>query len=152
MTIEDVINQGYISIDDDIRFKYHVEVLRLFGKNFKAHMQATYKLDENWRVWFPKLYRNGDFINELLNADKTFEMNQLPTSSIASQKYFPRDEPGERIIFAHFKNRIANEKYYKFVGVFTELTGDMQHASCQRISTTLHFDNKGSFSIETLAE
>ncbi len=80
MNLEDIIKRGSISVDDDIRFDYHISVLRLFGKDLKGHMTATYKLDDDWRVWFPKLYENRDFINELVNNDSTFEMNQLPTS------------------------------------------------------------------------
>jgi hypothetical protein len=150
MSLEEAVKQGSISVDDDVCFKYHVDVLKLFGKDFKAHMQATYKLDEYWRIWFPKLYKNRDFINKLLNGGETLEMNQLPDSLIISKKHFPEDEPGRRIVFAHVIDTNTNEKYYKFVGVFTELDGQMNHASCQLIATTLYFDGKGRFSIKPL--
>lgn len=148
--VDDVIKQGSISIDDDIQFDYHVDVIRLFGKDYKAHMQATCRLDDDWVIWFPKLYKNRDFINELLEDGKTIEMNQLPGSSIISIKHFPEDEPGKRIIFAHVIDPATHEKHYKFVGVFTELKGQMHHASCQRTATTLYFDGKGRFSIKPL--
>jgi hypothetical protein len=148
--VDDVIERGSISIDDDIQFDYHVDVIRLFGKGYKAHMQATCRFDDDWIIWFPKLYKNRDFINELLNDGNTLEMNQLPTSIIVSEKIFPEDEPGKRIIFAHVINPATNEKHYKFVGVFTELKGQMHHASCQRIASTLYFDSKGRFSIKPL--
>ncbi len=100
MHLEDIIKRGSVSVDDDIRFDYHISVLRLFGKDLKGHMTATYRLEDDWRIWFPKLYKNRDFINELLNDGTTLEMNQLQTSQIVSAKIFPVDEPGERIIFA----------------------------------------------------
>ena len=143
-------NISSISIDDDYQFHTHVDVLKLFGKSFRAHMQATYKLDEDWRVWFPKLYRNGDFVNELLDGGKIVEMNQLPGSLIIGMNSFPEDQPGKRIIFAHFIDPVSKEKYYKFIGVFTELIGNMQHASCQRIATKMYLDGKGRFSINPL--
>lgn len=141
----------YISVgDDDMQFNYHIDVLRLFGKNFKAHMQATYKLNEDWRVWFPKLYRNGDFINTLSDNGEYLEMNQLSDSLIQSGKIFPKDEPGKRIVFAHTVDLATDKKFYKFIGVFSELEGRMQHASCRRIATRLYFDSKGHFSLEPI--
>ncbi len=151
MNLEDVIKRGSISVDDDIRFDYHISVLKLFGKDLKGHMTATYRLEDDWRIWFPKLYKNRDFINELVNDGNTFEMNQLPTSQIVSKKIFPEDEPGERIIFAHLIDLVTNKKYYKFVGAFSELKGQMNHASCQRTASTLYFNGKGRFSTEPLA-
>lgn len=149
-TVDDVIKRGSISVDDDMQFDYHVDVIRLFGRDYKAHMQATCKLDYDWMIWFPKLYKNRDFINEILDDDKTIEMNQLPSSLIMSKKHFPEDEPGKRIVFAHVIDPAKNEKHYKFVGAFTELKGDMRHASCQRIASTLYLDGKGHFSIGPL--
>jgi hypothetical protein len=146
------VQQKSISIDDeDVRFKYHVDVLRqIFGKSLKAHMQATYRLDDDWLVWFPKLYENRDFKNELLDGGKSLEMNQLRGSLIVSKKLFPKDEPGKRIVFAHEIDVVSKEKYYKFVGVFTELEGQMDHASCQRIASTIYYDGNGRFSVNPL--
>lgn len=148
MGLEDILRQGSISVDEDKRFKYHIDVLRLFGKNLKAHMTATYRLDDGWRVWFPKLYTNRDFCNELIG--NTFEMKQKPTSQIVSQKSFPKDEPGQRIIFGHVLDPITKKKYYKFIGVFSELTGQMGDASCQQIAKTLYFNGEGRFSTKPL--
>lgn len=140
-----------LSVNNVDRFKYHTDVLRdIFGKNLKAHMRATYKLDEDWRVWFPKLYKNNDFINELLNNGKIIEMNQLSESTLDGYKKFPKDEPGRRIVFAHITDDVTGEKYYKFVGVFSELVGDIHHAHCTRIATDIYYDKKGRFSIKPL--
>ena len=152
MHFEEVIKQGWISVGDDIPFDYHIEVLRLFGRELGAHMQATYRLDDDWRIWFPKLYGNHDFKNELSTDGNTFEMNQLLTSQLVSQKIFPEDEPGQRIIFAHNVDPKSNKKYYKFVGVFSELKGNMKHASCQRTADILYIDGKGRFSTEPLVK
>lgn len=141
----DILKKGFITVDDDIRFKYHTEVLRLFGKELKAHMKATYKFDDKWMVWFPKIYKNRDFINEMLNDGKTITMRQLPTSLLESDKTFP-EELGECIVFAHFIDPSTSKKYYRFVGVFTRLVGNMKYASCQRTSSVLYFDGKGRFS------
>jgi len=146
MTIDEVLRRGLINIDDDLSFRRHVDVLRLFGKDLRAHMRATYKLEEDWRVWFPKLYGNNDFINTLSDSGVTLEMNQKPESLIMNDKIFPLDEPGQRIVFAHMINPVSKEKYYKFVGVFSELQGNMKHASCKRIAETLYLDGNGHFS------
>lgn len=139
-----MILSNALSADEDIRFKYHIDVLELFGKHLKAHIQATYRLDDDWLIWFPKLYRNRDFINEY--ADETIEMKQLGTSIIVSKKIFPDDEPGNRIIFAHIIDPITGEKYYKFIGTFTELVGQMNYAKSKRTGKEIYYDNKGRFS------
>lgn len=113
-------------------------------------MQATYKLDEDWRVWFPKLYKNNYFINELTDNGQIIETDQLPESTLVGNKKFPKDEPGQRIVFAHIIDDVTGEKYYKFVGVFSKLVGDIHHARCTRIATDIYYDKKGRFSIKPL--
>lgn len=151
MGLNEVTKLGSISIDDDVRFNYHVDVISLFGINLKAHMQGGYKLDDNWFIWFPKLYKNRDFINEMVSDGNTvsISMRQLPTSIIESDKSFPKD-PRECFVFAHLIDPTTGAKYYKFVGVFTSLIGNIKFASCQRTATKLYFDGKGRFSTEPL--
>jgi hypothetical protein len=151
MNINELLNRGSISVVDDARFQYHVGVLRLFGKNYKAHMQATYIPDDNWCVWFPKLYPNGDWDNKLLDNGNVIIMERKHEGVLEEKTMiFPDDQPGQRIIFAHIKDHATDEKFYKFIGVFTELNGSFQKASCSRIATTLYFDGKGRFDINPI--
>lgn len=150
MNSENKIKQESISVDDNRRYDYHTDVLRLFGRDLKAHMKATYKFDGNWMVWFPKIYKNRDFRNEMLDEGKTITMKQLPTSLLESDQTFP-EELGECIVFAHLMDPSTNTKYYKFVGVFTRVVGNMKFASCQRTATKLYFDGNDRFSTKPLS-
>src|SRR5699024_11573974 len=59
MTIDELISTGTLSIGDRVTFRTHVEVARLFGKNYKGHQQAVIQLTQDTVVWFPKLFRNS---------------------------------------------------------------------------------------------
>lgn len=149
MNLTEVILRGSLSVDDDVRFHTHVEILKLFGKHYGAHMTATYRPDNQWCVWFPKLYPNGDWDNRL--DGESLVMNRRH-EGVLDEKYmnFPEDEPGKRIVFANIKDSFTGEKYYKFMGIFTELEGTFQRASCMRTSKVLYFDGVGRFGPDPL--
>lgn len=109
-------NRLNLSANDNTRYKYHTDIIRLFGKDLKAHMTATYKIDEDWRIWFPKVYQNSDYINKLSEDGTSFEMNQLPESELTAQLIFPEDEPGNRLIFAHHKDPDTKENTTSSLG------------------------------------
>lgn len=144
------IDKGSIRVDETVRFKTHVEVAKLFGKDYAGHQQATLRLDGDWLIWFPKLYKNGDWDNQISTDGKTVTMLYVPGGQYNNGKVFPNDDPGKRIIFGHKIDKQTGKKYYEFVGVFSELYGNYAHASCERIADILYIDGNGGFSISSL--
>lgn len=105
-----------LSRSDGGRYATHVEVARLFGKNYKGHQAATFKVDEFTQVWFPKLYSNGDWRNELSPDGDVLTMRPEPGSKYgATIEGKPLRE--YVITFAHVKSG-AGPKHYTFLGVF----------------------------------
>ena len=49
------IKRGYIDIDDNAKFKYIVEILRLFNVNVDGWMKGSYILNENEGIMFTKV-------------------------------------------------------------------------------------------------
>jgi hypothetical protein len=144
------IDKGSIHVDETARFKTHIEVAKLFGKNYAGHQQATLRLDDDWLIWFPKLYKNGDWDNQISADGKTVTMTYVPGGNYGKDKDFPESDPGKRIIFGHKIDKQTGEKYYEFVGIFSELHGNYAHASCNRIADTLYIDGHGGFSVLSL--
>jgi hypothetical protein len=144
------IEKGSIRVDETARFKTHVEVAKLFGKNYAGHQQASLRLDDEWLIWFPKLYKNGDWDNEISADDKTVTMKYVPGGQFGKDKVFPESDPGKRIIFGHKKDKLTGDKYYEFVGVFSELRGTYAYSSCERIADTVYIDGNGRFSVSPI--
>jgi hypothetical protein len=141
-------DKGSIRVDETARFRTHVEVAKLFGKHYAGHQQATLRLDDDWHIWFPKLYKNGDWDNQISPDGKTVTMRYVSGGQYGKGHVFPQRTPGKGIIiFGHKLDPQTGQKYYEFVGIFTELEGNYAHASCERIAETLYIDGNGGFSV-----
>lgn len=135
--IDALIAEGTISVGDDVRFRTHVEVARLFGKQYAGHQQATIHLDEQTDVWFPKLHSNPDWENSL-SADGT-EIRMRPTADGRYGKVM--DEPRSREYVITFAKNSRHEGY-AFIGVFQvdQRRTTTQVWVHQRVSTSISFD------------
>ncbi|MER7795938.1 AbaSI family restriction endonuclease [Microbacterium sp. NPDC096154] len=140
---------GKLSVDDDARFRRHVDVARLFGKQYKAHYRATIRLPPADMIWFPKLYPNADWHNSLLE-DGTLIL-QRPADDVAlgaSPTPLPVGAPMDaRIVtFAHYADEFG-QVYYRFVGVFQQTAGTGRTVDYRRIADVIEFDGNGWFEI-----
>ena len=104
------IENGVIHIMDTAKFRTHVDVLKLFGKEVKSHQRATFLLREDLQLWFPKLYPNADWINTISSDGSIIEQTK-------SNGYMEVKDIKNSIVFAHFKDVLGNT-YYVFKGIF----------------------------------
>ena len=105
-----------LSKSDETQYSTHVEVARLFGKNYRGHQAATFKIDDFTQVWFPKLYSNGDWQNDLSPDGTLLTMRPEPGGKYGGVM---EGKPLREyvITFAHIKPDTGS-KHYKFLGVF----------------------------------
>lgn len=77
-SIEKLIEKGNIDIDNEITFRTHADVLRLFGKDVKIFQKAFSKHphEPGVHIWFPMFYDddNNDWDNSFgLKEESVFE-------------------------------------------------------------------------------
>ncbi|MEU2200575.1 HNH endonuclease [Isoptericola sp. NPDC019482] len=137
-----------LSTRDDARYKTHVDIARLFGKDYKGHQASTFRIDDATRVWFPKLYPNSDWDNQLSPDGQVLTMRHQPGGRFENVLTSPPLR--EYVItFAHVKPD-TGPKYYRFIGVFEALPhlSDTTKWVYQFVSDTVHIDdaNKVTFS------
>src|SRR5699024_12850115 len=89
-----LIQRGTLSVADDVDSRTHVEVARLFGFGYKGHQQATIRLDEHTHIWYPKLFPNKDWINELSRSGTEITMRPRPESGYAHRMETRREDEG----------------------------------------------------------
>lgn len=119
--------KGEISISDDAKFRTHVDVLKLFGKNFEVHQRATSPLSEKMQVWFPKLYDNGEWKNCILDDGKEIRQSKMVGTMDDSTPI------KDSVVFAHQKDVLGNV-YYVFKGIFKCVSISENEIIYQRIS------------------
>lgn len=136
-----LIERGTLSVEDDEEFRTHVDVARLFGFDYRGHQQATIKLDENTHIWFPKLFPNKDWINELSQDGTEITMRPTLESGYAHRMETRREE------VITFGKESAQENY-RFHGVFRFNAKRSTGArwTFDRVATSISFDGNGAYS------
>lgn len=115
--------QGFdeVAVSQNVLFRRQAEALRLFGYTGGNYQRGVWHLKnvENKFVWFPRLYKQENWDNEL-SADG-MKIYERPTSektrayrSGSSEHYSEKDE---RIVFARAKDVLGNT-LYRYVGTF----------------------------------
>jgi len=130
---EKYIKEGSIHVKNNVSFLTQRDAKRLFGYK-KGHAQnATWEVKKTGQVmWFPKLYPNADWDNELTKDGKSIFSKH---KSGIKHKAGPLG-PEEVIVFAHNKNALG-DRVYKFVGVFEPICdGDLYMHSYKLKSKT----------------
>lgn len=135
-----LIQRGTLSVADDVDFRTHVEVARLFGFDYKGHQQATIRLDEHTHIWFPKLFPNKDWINELNRSGTEITMRPTPESGYAHRMRTRRED----VITFGKESARGN---YRFQGVFRfdakRSTGARWVFT--RLAASISFDGNGEY-------
>ena len=132
-SVEKWLKVGRLRIDDGAKFRTHADVLRLFGKDYTLHQASISPLNEKVQVWFPKLYKNNDWVNTIDNGGK--EINQTKVGNAMEIK-----EIKDSIVFAHQKDVLGNI-YYSFKGVFRCKKHTENEISYKRIATEIIFSD-----------
>lgn len=144
--LAELIATGELSTRDQIPFRNHVEVARLFGRDYKGHQSATFRLNESTEVWFPKMYTNGDWSNTLSDDGEVITMQHIQGGKYGGVM---QTEPIREyvITFGHTKPA-AGPRFYTFLGVFegAPQLSDRTRWVHQRVADTVYFDGDGDFS------
>lgn len=120
------IDKGFIDLNDDAEFRLIADAASCFGKKYNGMQRSYFRhpSEPDKRLWFPKLYPNGEWINEI-SADE---------SVITSKSVFPEKtqeivdkiaaaEDYVLIVFGREENDFGN-LMYRFKGEY-QLDHDM---------------------------
>ncbi|SDH88894.1 HNH endonuclease [Agrococcus jejuensis] len=145
--IGDLLDRGVLHVDDNVPFPTHVEVARLFGRDYAGHQRAIITIDANVDLWFPKIYPNGDWDNVLTSDGNEIEMR--PRENGRFSDVMQQRNRDIVIAFGHVKPR-SGRRYYKFLGVF-QRADDVSNDAVwvhRRLSDSITFDGQGAYAFE----
>lgn len=144
------IDKGYIDVKDNAVFCRSVDAYNCFGNNYKALMRggAIHKYIHNVNIWFPKLYQNGEWINDITFDENTiYESNVDFIKNAKAVKDWLATDRYIRYVFAQSKDNLGRT-LYRFLGEYTlnrEKTIKEQKAVWERTNTRVKtFKYKGS--------
>ena len=113
------IDKGSISVDDNVAFRTIADACNCFGHSYSGFQRGfTKHPNEERMLWFPKLYANNDWENEI-----SLDENEIYEKNIRDQKaYFNKykNEPKhrkERVVFARVRSSLG-DVMYRFKGVY----------------------------------
>ena len=135
-SVDKWLKVGKLTISDGAKFRTHADVLRLFGKNFGLHQAGSSPLNEKVQVWFPKLYKNNDWINSISPDGMIIEQTRVGNA-------MKIEEIKDSIVFAHQKDVLGNI-YYSFKGVFRCTRHTENEIYYERIATEVIFSDYGN--------
>jgi very-short-patch-repair endonuclease len=133
------LSQGKLDVDSECMFRTHVDVARIFGKHYKAHQTALIRLPSGDSVWFPKLYKNGDWNNQLSRDGRAILMECLDQGRYEAKG----DMSGLLYVFAHYSDELG-KTFYAFKGVFRQSKVSVNSKHFTRVFSGFEFDGKGS--------
>ena len=140
----------YIDVKDNAVFCRSVDAYNCFGNNYKALMRggAIHKYIDNVNIWFPKLYHNGEWNNDITFDENTiYESNVDFIKNAKAVKDWLATDRYIRYVFAQSKDNLGRT-LYRFLGEYTlnrEKTIKEQKAVWERTNTRVKtFKYKGS--------
>lgn len=122
--VETILDRKYISTKDNFRFKKIVDVLKIFGLDFKAYQRGIYNFDKQYSVWFPSMaiekegikyatnsYNWINYLSDDWNEIKETNYNdEIKMSEIKSENTY-------RIVFAKTIDPFGISAY-RYIGVY----------------------------------
>jgi len=135
------LEQGTIRIDSGAMFRTHVDVARIFGKHYRGHQSALINLPSGDTVWFPKLYENGDWNNQLSADGETIVMERLDGGRYEAKG----DLSGNIYVFAHHTDELG-KTFYSFKGIFERSSTTDSKTVFKRVALGFNFDGEGCLS------
>ncbi|WP_346879906.1 AbaSI family restriction endonuclease [Clostridium sp. UBA3061] len=118
---ETYIENGYISLEDNVAFMRGYEACNCFGLNYKAFQrgEAKHPIEKDTSIWLPKLYPNGEWDNSIsYNEDIIYEK-----AASTNQKHYGKQlnveevKRKKRIVFAKVRGPLG-DIMYRFKGLF----------------------------------
>ncbi len=144
------VDKGYIDAAENALFCKSVDAYNCFGNDARALMRggAPHKYIDNVNIWFPKLYHDGDWNNDIsLDENTIYESNNNPDKNEKALKEWLSTKRNIRYVFAQSKDNLGRT-LYRFMGEYTldkEKTKEEKKAVWQRTNTkvkTLKYKNK----------
>lgn len=135
---ETYVKRGYMSADENVAFRTIADACNCFGNDYINVQRGFLKHPkEDKYLWFPKLYENDEWNNELSLDEKVIHM----TKKSGNEEYFNGNinKPSvlkERITFARVKSSLG-DVMYRFKGVYkcnVEESMRLGHFVYERIS------------------
>lgn len=113
------ITRGQISLDDNVAFRTIADACNCFGHDYQGYQKAFAKhAVEEKMLWFPKLYENEDWDNEIsLDEVEIYEKNKTDHNAYFERAKNIQDNLKERITFARVKSNLG-DVMYRFKGVY----------------------------------
>lgn len=141
MTITELEKKGSIDIADNVNFRTHADVLRLFGRDLKLLQKSFVRHPQEENVWisFWTFYQDdsNDWENTWGQGEETaFERRKFDNESYLDDMASSPDKH-VRVLFA--KIAPFGKAFYKFKGVYMfdpELSEKAKKAAYRRIATT----------------
>ena len=139
--VEHWLSLGVLSSDSPAMFKRHIDVAKIFGRNLKGHQNAVLNIGNGASVWFPKLYKNGDWNNDISPDGNTITMIKEAGGRFEAKANLS----GDVFVFAHYTDEFG-KVFYSFKGVYRldEITEDGQVFT--KCFDSFTFDGLGGFS------
>jgi hypothetical protein len=113
------IVDGYLDADDDPSFARHADACNLFGHSYKQWYPglARHGVNPELTIWFPKLYSNEDWSNEIsADGDTIYERRVLDNASFIHE-YLNRPDIFKRLVFAAERKPNGSVAYH-FKGLY----------------------------------
>ena len=116
------IDQGYIDVKDNVAFKTMIDAANCFGLDIKPKGiwtgGAKHPIEPNTLIWFPKLYENKDWNNEMSDDEKIItEVSVAPEIFKNHLDKVYKKEQFTRIVFPRFKSSLG-DYMYRFKGKY----------------------------------
>jgi len=117
------IQRGYIDIVDHVAFKTIKDACNCFGHNYSGYQRAgATHPNPHIMLWFPKLFPNGEWDNQISNDEKTIierNMNDIKAREhIFSHLNDKEKHKHQRIVFAKVRGNLG-DTLYRFRGLYS---------------------------------
>lgn len=120
LTSKPHLRRGYIDAKEDVLLRKHTDVIELFGVKLKAHRRGGWTPPKETglaMVWFPRLYRNGEWDNSLSEDGSTIIEKRLGDNIEYGPYNIYQGSKHLRAVFARRQEPLIGT-LYRFVGVF----------------------------------
>jgi len=111
--------KGYIDIADKVAFRKMADACNCFGHSYTGYQRgsAVHLYESDARLWFPKLYENEDWDNQISDDDRTITERKKKIDAVP-MRFDEIPWNGKRIfVFAHALDSLG-KALYRFKGVF----------------------------------
>ena len=114
------IAQGYIDLKDNVAFRTMVDAANCFGYKYKSNAiwkgAVKHPMENGKYIWFPKLYKNGEWDNTISDDENTITETCLEQP--INDSYWKLKEKGTKhIVFARVKSSLG-DIMYRFKGEY----------------------------------